>query len=73
MLNQHCRVLSPSFHQILIMCIFPFMNKTLPDICKDTRDGNVARGHAGICRNYLRIHLCKYLNAKQKKSRKFRK
>lgn len=49
------------------------MNKTLPDICKDPRDEKVAWGNAGIFRYYLRIHLCKYLNSKQRKSWKFRK
>lgn len=49
------------------------MNKTLPDIFKDTEDLKTSRGLEWAPRKYLGIHCCKYLNRKQIKCRNFRK
>lgn len=49
------------------------MNKTLPDIFKNTEDLKTSRGLEWVPRKYLGIHCCKYLNRKQIKSRNFRK
>lgn len=49
------------------------MNKTLPDIFKDTEDLKTSRGLEWAPWKYFGIHCCKYLNRKQIKFRNFRK